>query len=83
MNCLETALGKLACEVKANDARLGLKELNQMLQGFNNWMQDILTDDSALENMGFQTSNSSKQFNSIRTCYLKMCDNENFQLCTN
>ena len=35
-NCLETALGKLACEVKANDARLRLKELNQMLQGFNN-----------------------------------------------
>ena len=35
-NCLEAALGKLACEVKANDARLGLKELNQVLQGFNN-----------------------------------------------
>ena len=35
-NCLETALGKLACEVRANDARLGLKELNQVLQGFNN-----------------------------------------------
>ena len=64
-NCLETALGKLACEVKANDARLGLKELNQVLQGFNNYMQDILIHDSALENMGFQTSNSSKQFNSI------------------
>ena len=46
-------------------------------------MQDILIDDSALENMGFHTSNSSKQFNSIRTCYLKMCDNENFELCTN
>ena len=43
-------------------------------------MQDILIDDSALENMGFQTS---KQFNSIRTCYLKMCDDENFELCTN
>ena len=35
-NCLETALGKLSCKVKANDARLGLKELNQVLQGFNN-----------------------------------------------
>ena len=38
-------------------------------------MQDILIHDSALEDMGFQTSNSSKQFNSIRKCYLKMCDN--------
>ena len=35
-NCLETVLGKFACEVKANDARLGLKKLNQVLQGFNN-----------------------------------------------
>ena len=35
-NCRETALGKLACEVKANNARLGLKELNQVLQGFHN-----------------------------------------------
>ena len=82
-NCLETALGKLAGEVKANDARLGLKELNQVRQGFKYQMQDILIDDSALENMGFQTNNSSKQYNSIRTCYLKMCDNENFELCTN
>ena len=38
MQCifLETALGKLACEVKANDARLGVKALNQVLQAFNN-----------------------------------------------
>ena len=35
-NCLETALGTLACEVKANDARLGVKGLNQALPGFNN-----------------------------------------------
>ena len=34
--CLETALGKLACKLKTNDARLGLKKLNQVLQGFNN-----------------------------------------------